>query len=162
MAGLSDGVAQGNWALAIAPLGLLAFTGWLWRSAGDPLAFAHAQTQFGNTIWTAPVIGFLRHPAVFNTWGFYPLHLLSTVIWITSAVWLAYKRQWALATFTGASLGVILIAFPLATNRYLLGAFPAFILLALWFRGQWYTIISASGMAVLTVLYAAHYGLAAT
>ncbi|MBI5620460.1 hypothetical protein HY949_01645 [Candidatus Gottesmanbacteria bacterium] len=126
-------------ALCMAPLGLVSYMGYLWRAAGDPLAFFHVQSAFGagrsgseviflpQLLWryarifmTVPQGEFLYHIAVLE---------LSSLVFGAVLVVTAWRKRLDPGIIL-YSAGVILL--PTLTGtlssmpRYLLAAFPLF------------------------------------
>lgn len=129
-----------DWTAAIiAPAGLVGFMGYLWSTAGDPLAFFHVQAAFGagrsgneliflpQVVWryvmifaTVPAGDFLHHIAVLEFSTFFFGVLLLIIAWRRSyapGILLYSACVLLLPTMTGT-----LSSMP----RYLLAAFPLF------------------------------------
>ena len=124
--------------LALMPLGLLAYMGYLWIHLGDPLAFLHAAEAFGQK-W-----GFYLHRVVTDILdgnayqAFFAAYLLASLAVIHL---LLLRRQYLLYV---TSLVLILPSLVSGADtapfecfpRYLLVVFPVFIAPALLLRGR--------------------------
>ena len=129
--------------LAVAPLGLLAYCGFLWWQLGDPIAFLSAQQEWGGpgyrvgffleSIFGNPRILLYGGP---DLHGIYmPVILLNVILWGIGIVSLYGAVRWlkgGIALFT-ATLVVSQGVFSwISLGRYLLPAIGVYIVLALW------------------------------
>ena len=157
---------------AIVLLGTGAYMLYLWRTFGDPLAFAHASAEWGRVPSSplAAVAGLFQRPA--DGWR---IGLLSGRIpldnWIDLAVALFFlalggvlllQRRWSeglfvtLGTFIPFCSGLLM-----SQRRYVWVLFPAFILLARWGGRPWVdraiTALSLLGLGLFTAMFANWY-----
>ena len=112
--------------LAIIPIGLFAFAGYLYARTGDPLAFVHAQTLWGRTTRFAmafPNSGL----ALSKPWNFVALNAAAALLTIVAGAWFVIRRQWSYAAYV-----LLSIAIPLSSGtvqslaRYAVVDFPLF------------------------------------
>jgi hypothetical protein len=152
---LAEYVRQRGWrprrpeaaAILLIPLGLVGFSLFCWATLGDPLAFSHAQGQWGRQ-FTTPWTGLLQ---ALDTLSVYPLlrqvathnfiDVVSTMVTLGLLVacvvgpWLR-RDLWPLVVYSAASFLVVLTgpvggSFPLqGAPRYTLEFIPIFFLLA--------------------------------
>ena len=97
---------------ALAPLGLLAFMGFLWARTGDPLAFAHIQTGWSHSL-SNPLSVLIETVRRANPHGGHP-GLYYDVFWalagLAVALWLLARRLPAEAWLGGATVLMALCA----------------------------------------------------
>ena len=135
-------------AVLLAPLGTLAYMGYLARQFGDALAFFHASDAWGRTpatllvtladMFTRPPQGWLRSlgdgALPLDNW----MDLAFVIFFLVLGVVLLAQRRWSDGAFV--TLGV-LIPFSsgllMSQRRYVWVLFPAFILLARWGKNSW-------------------------
>ena len=157
---------------AAAPLGTLAYMGYLQQTFGDALAFMKGSAAWGRTPGSplgmigelvAPPAG--GWPAALANGG---IHLdnwtdfLFVAAFLAMGVVLLVRREWAEGTFV--LLGALI---PLSSGlwmsqrRYMWVLFPAFILLARWGDRPWVdrlvTAVSLALLGYFTVLFANGY-----
>lgn len=115
-------------ALACAPIGLLAFMAELHAASGNAFAFSDIQQAWGRhpTLPLAPFIEVLQQPRIaIEDWNFRYLNLAAAIGGIAACVALWRRREPSLAAFL-----VLGLLAPLATGtlmslaRYLFGLFP--------------------------------------
>jgi len=164
------------WSALLAAASPLLATGaymlYLWRSFGDPLAFAHASAVWGrearSPLDTAGEL--LQRPA--EGWGpalaagRLPLDnwvdLLAVLLFLTLGCVLLRQRRWGEGAFV--TLGALI---PLSSGllmsqrRYMWVLFPAFVQLARWGERRWVdrliTAASLLGLGLFTALFANWY-----
>jgi hypothetical protein len=101
-------------ALALVPLGLLAFMAHLRALTGDALAFSHIQRAWGRVpgFFLAPLLDYVLHPGVVaEGWNFKALNFLAGVVGLWSAAHWARRRQPVLALFAA-----LMVFLPLSTH----------------------------------------------
>jgi hypothetical protein len=158
-----------------APIGTLIFMLYLYLAFGDPLAFVRGSAAWARQPQSplATIVQLLERPE--NGWlsslkdGRFPLNdwidLLFVLLFLGFGVVLLKRRRWSEAVFV--LLGTLI---PLSSGllmsqrRYMWILFPAFILLAIWGDKPWVdktiTVISLTGLALFTVLFANWYWVA--
>lgn len=135
-------------AVLLIPLGLVAFSVYCWLTLGDPLAFSHAQAQWGRR-FEAPWIGIMEaldtvdaNPVLLQV----ALHNLLDVVAALGTIalllacavgpWRLRRDQFPLVAYAAASYLVVLVGpvgglFPVqGAARYALELIPIFFLLA--------------------------------
>ena len=118
--------------IALVPAGTGVFMLYLQRVLGDPLAFVHAQQNWGRSarfFWT-PLTDFLAHPATIGApWNLIALNVAVAILLVFAAI--ALRKQPPLALYTLASVLVPLSSGSLQSlARYALVVFPLFLWLA--------------------------------
>jgi Gpi18-like mannosyltransferase len=94
-------------ALALVPLGLVAFMAHLHAITGDALAFSHVQRAWGRVpgFFLAPLFDYVLHPGVVaESWNFKALNFLAGVVGLWSAVHWARRRQPVLSLYAALML----------------------------------------------------------
>jgi hypothetical protein len=164
------------WSALLAAVSPLFATGaymlYLWRSFGDPLAFAHASSAWGRVARSplATVGELMGRPA--EGWGAavaagrLPLDhwvdLASVLLFLTLGCVLLRQRRWSEGALV--TLGA-LIPFSsgllMSQRRYMWVLFPVFILLARWGERLWLdrlvTVSFLLGLGLFTALFANWY-----
>lgn len=156
---------RGWYSILLVPCGLASFCIFLWRTTGNPFAFADIQSawQRGAGLSFAQYATFFRElPIVSAEWNFRALNMLMLLFLIVAIVLLLRQRQAALAAFVVASFVVVLLSGSLqSTGRYVLSTFPVFLALASvrWSERTHALLQSvfAVVLGALTVLCALHY-----
>lgn len=124
--------------LLFAPLGLLAFMGYLYAITGNALAFVDAQAAW-RVRWgffLQPLAGFMISPFELSAgWNFRALNFAAAMLALVCGfVWLK-RGEWVWAFYI-----IISVITPLSTvtleghARYVVVLFPVFLLLAVWGR----------------------------
>lgn len=134
------------WGLLI-PAGLLLFMGWLWLTLGDPLAFAHVEVHWTHTLtapwttlWRAMVALVHNHDPIGVRKG---LVDLGAVVLIGVLIVRGIGRQPAGDLLYSAAVWLLAVAYPTTVwwlqsdARYMMLAFPCFLLLAHEGRRPW-------------------------
>ncbi len=137
------------WVLAI-PSGLLLFMGWLWLSVGDPLAFIHAEGHWNHTAmppWTTFWLALqaLTAPGIDGVFRYRALTDLAAVVLIAVLITIGVglrRLRLGDALFCAAVWLLVIwyptLGWPLQSDaRYMLAAFPCFVLLAREGRRPW-------------------------
>ena len=134
--------------LALVPCGLLAFMAHLYRVTGDPIAFVHAEAEWGRTFSLramAAQLGTFSEP-----WNLVALNVAAAILLLGAGAHLLRQREWAFGVYT---LGAALL--PLSSGsfqsmaRYAAVAFPLFLWLAV--RGRqpvWDRVILATSIVL--------------
>lgn len=149
------------------PTGLLLFMGYLWRTVGDPLSFAHVERLWHRTPTLPPVTlvwGVLALPQqpdrILLIRGavdlLMVLVILGTLIWgirrMRPGDWLYSAGVWVMA------LSLPVAAWPLVSDaRYMLGAFPCLLLWARVERHPWLRALALGTFATLLLVLAQYY-----
>lgn len=122
---------------ALFPLGLVVFSAYLYRLTGDPLAWQHIQTTWGRTTvppWE-PLVAYIRAPYGLGYYGndLGPLSFSLAILGL-AGVPLAWRRLGpAYGSYTALAILIPLSSNSLlAIGRYLLEAFPLFMLLGFY------------------------------
>jgi hypothetical protein len=153
------------------PLAIGLYAAYLWAAFGNPLVFVEAQSHWGHQlvpIWELP---FLLVGSVLNQpmWSFTQSRLLIDVVPIvvfTALTLLGARRLPAIYTLYMVGALIMSLASPLvgyfnpfaSVGRYLLVAFPAFLLLARWTkRYTWLHVLVIGGGFMLQALLAAFF-----
>ena len=140
-----------GWSLLLAPLAIIAYMGVLSATLGDPLAFSHAETQWGRA-GQFPLVTLVQAGGGLLTLPFGSAHqfnrafdLAVALLWLglLGAACLPKVRQRWRIPWSLVGLGLALTLLPLSDpltgyapdilsslSRYLLVAFPVFIILA--------------------------------
>jgi hypothetical protein len=157
---------------SVVPLGTLAYMAYLWRTFGDPLAFAHASVAWGRTARSPLDLmgGLIQQPA--EGWGaallagHVPLDnwmdLLTVLMFLALGIVLLIQRQWPEATLVVlGSLVALSSGLLMSQRRYMWVLFPAYILLARWGERPWIdkaiTVLFLLGLGLFTALFANWY-----
>ena len=148
--------------LAMAPLAFAAFAWHLHAVTGDALAFVHIQSTFARPAQpTAAAIewAFRRWDWIIEGWNFRWLNAAAMLAGLVAAIWLARRRQFALAAFLALGLAAPLnTATVMSGARYAIGLFPFAIALGAWTSHRRVEIafwsISSALLALMTALYA--------
>lgn len=164
------------WSALLAAVSPLLATGaymlYLWRSFGDPLAFAHASSVWGR-VARSPLdtVGELLQRPV-EGWGpalaagRLPLDnwvdLLSVLLFLALGGVLLRQRRWGEGAFlTLGALIPLSSGLLMSQRRYVWVLFPAFILLARWGERPWLdrliTVSFLLGLGLFTALFANWY-----
>jgi hypothetical protein len=149
-------------ALAIAPIAFAAFAFHLHAVTGDALAFLHIQGAFArpaHPTLEAVEWALRRWDWIIEGWNFRWLNATAMLAGIAAAIWLAWKRQWALAVFLALGLAAPLnTATVMSGARYAIGLFPFAIALGAWTHRRHVEIalwtIGAALLALMSALYA--------
>lgn len=129
--------------LAIIPLGIFAYMYYLWKVTGDPLAFIHTLSGFGEQRSSTPII----LPQVFYryffkilpniNWSYFSLvfttllEVVSAIIFLGLSVLSFFKQRLSYAVYFALGYLVPTLSGSFSSfPRYVLVLFPAFILLA--------------------------------
>jgi hypothetical protein len=159
--------ATGALVAAAVPLGVGIYSLHLWLTVGDPLAFLHAQTYWAHSFlppWDLPALAWNSIGAQLE-WSFNQSRVIIDVVpaLLFLALTVAAARRLP-ASFTLYMLAVLFVslASPLVTawnpftsvGRYLMAAFPAFILLGDWSsRRPWVHALVVGGGFMLQALF---------
>jgi len=164
-------VAKGAVVVMAVPLSLILFTLYLWSTYNNPLAFFEAQASWKHEftpLWDIPalILGALQNQPA---WSFTQARILVDVIPILvfAALTVVSARRLPVS-FTLYMGGVLLLALasplvsyfdPFASmGRYLLAAFPAYILMGSWMQRQvWVHILVMSGGFMLQAIFATFF-----
>jgi Mannosyltransferase (PIG-V) len=151
------------WVLLI-PLGAALYMGWLWRVQGDPLAFMHVEAYwqhvflpFWTTLWRALGV-------VLRTRNLLDMAKclvdLGAVLLVAALLVRGIRRQPPGDLLYGAAIWLVAVSYPSlawwlqSDGRYMLAAFPCFMLLAWEGRRPWLhaaiVVIFSCGLLVLT------------
>ncbi|MGE0133484.1 MAG: mannosyltransferase family protein [Blastocatellales bacterium] len=124
--------------LLFAPVGLLAFMGYLYAITGNAFAFADAQAVW-KVRWgffLQPLFTFIISPFELSAgWNFRMLNFAAAATALVCGVAWIRRRQWAWAFYVFIS-----VITPLSTvtleghTRYMTVVFPLFVMLAIWGR----------------------------
>ena len=121
--------------LGLIPAGTAFFMWELNGVAGDPLAFVHAQSNWGRApaFFLSPFASILNTPATVSTpWNFVVLNVFVALLLVVAGVIWLLRREWPLGAYT-----IVSVLLPLSTGsiqsvaRYTLVVFPAFLLLSM-------------------------------
>lgn len=158
------------WPVALIPLGLFAYMGYLWVLNGDPLYFSHIQSHWNRHLaapWTAVINSFhkIERATSPQTIANQVLELVFTALMVSvlAAGWRKLRPSYI--AYMGLSILV-----PLSTSslmsmpRFALVLFPMFVLLALWGRrpsvNNAILAFSLPLLGLFTVLFADWYWVA--
>jgi len=129
-------------AVSLVPLGLALFCAYCWRLSGDPLAWLHAQAQWGYTLGNAPTVELMRMVDGLVRYGpygyffsdplaaYYFLHGMTAMVLVALVPSVFARVGPALGAYVAVSL-----LLPLSGNalegigRYAATLFPVFMLL---------------------------------
>ena len=157
---------------AAVPLGTLAYSAYLWRAFGDPLAFVHGAAAWARQpqsplqllagLFQTPAGGWasalLSGRLPLNDW----IDFAFVTLFLILGLLLLRHRRWSEGTFV--TLGVLLSLSSglwMSQRRYVWVLFPAFIILARWGDRPWadrlITTISLLTLALFTALFANGY-----
>jgi len=148
--------------LACAPLAFAAFALHLYRVTGDALAFVHIQGAFArpaHPTFEAVEWALRRWDWIIQGWNFRWLNAAAMLAGLAAAIWLAWRRQFALAVFLALGLAAPLnTATVMSGARYAIGLFPFAIALGAW-SGRRHVeialwVIGAGLLAVMSGLFA--------
>ena len=140
--------------LALGPLALAAFSGYLWQFSGDPLAFLH-----GQVAWNEPRLSPVQGGSIATRTQ--PLFLILAAVLLAYTFLLVYLRTdrtpLAEATLAIVTLATILLSGRiLSAPRYLAIAWPFAQIQAVrqraWFRASW-PIVLAGSFALFAFLH---------
>ena len=152
-----------GWILLI-PAGLLLFMGWLWRTLGDPLAFVHVETYWTHTLtapWTTlyravTALSQMTDPIAFRK----GLVDLGAVVLVAVLIVRGLRKLKPGDLLYSAAVWLIAVAYPTTVwwlqsdSRYMLAAFPCFVLLAWEGRRRWLhillVVVFVAGLILLT------------
>ena len=156
--------------LCIAPLGAIAFCGYLYHLLGEPLAFAHNQRAWGRGKQS---FGSLCYELVsqplnmMEPWSFTALHLLSLVAGAFTIYLFVRLRRIELALFVFVPLATALSTGELlSVTRFTMALFPVPLALAVFAstpeKERTVLALFASTLGIMTALYAYHVTAAMT
>ena len=117
------------------PSGLAAFICYLYLITGNPLAFKDVLVTWGRLpgffLW--PLLDYLKYPLeVAVPWNFKLLNFTFAIMAVACGCALVKRREWALALYTLASVLVPMsTAILTSIGRYVLVAFPVYLVLAI-------------------------------
>ena len=148
-------------ALAGPAAGLAAWASYLWSATGDPLKFLHAQVAFARSTHfdirslAANLSSVLLHPSL-NTL----FELVSFLGCITGAWVLAVgeRRPGAALFLAGVGLMPLFTVRLLSMNRYVLVAFPLFLLLGSRVKSRRLLTLLLAGEGALGLVLAVRFG----
>lgn len=133
-------------ALALTPLGTLAYFGYCWVRLGDPLAYAKASAGWGGgSMHISGIVSALTLLVQPGTWftsdHLTILHLMFVLAWVGSLVacywiWRLLGIPYALYTFAGAVVPLLDFTRLESLGRYMSVLFPVFIVLAYALRNK--------------------------
>jgi Gpi18-like mannosyltransferase len=156
--------------LAVIPVGLSIYMGWLWILRGDPLYFSHVQVFWGRKLaWPWMSVGHaywsITHAKSMATVANQSLEAGFTFLMILITVAGAWRLR---LSYTAYSLASIIV--PMSTSslmsmpRFALVLFPMFAVLALWGGKAWannaIVAFSLPLLGLFTVLFADWYWVA--
>jgi Gpi18-like mannosyltransferase len=155
-------------ALALVPLGLLAFMIHLHVITGNALAFKGALAAWGRApgFFLSPLLGYLRQPwNVVEPWNPHFLNFWAATLTIICGLVLLKRRAYALACYSLLSAFVALSSGLLQSQaRYAMVVFPTFMVLATWGRSTrvdtLIRTVSLVLLSLMTALFAAHFSIA--
>ena len=152
---------------AVPVLGFAGFCAYLYAAYGDALGFLHAQSAYGHSMQLGmALLHYVRRPQYFTPWHFYPLHFASMIIAGIAISALIWRRNIPLAVYLMGCVAVPLSVDLASMTRYVMGSFPLFIGIAYLTENQrtdWCVrAISISLLAVMSLAYGFHFGLAMT
>lgn len=149
-------------ALAIAPLAFALFLLHLRSVTGDAFAFVHIQGAFARP--AAPTReavewALRRWDWIIEGWNFRWLNAVAMLAGFVAAIWLAWRRQFALAAFLALGLAAPLgTATVMSGARYTIGLFPFAIVLGAWTQHRYVELaawtIGAALLALMSMFYA--------
>lgn len=157
-------------ALAIMPLGLVAFMVWLAHVSGNPFAFSGIQAAWGRDL-ALPVraigIVVLRPWEIAVDWNVRWLNLGALCLGLLAAWHFLRRREIHFAAFLGLGLAAPLLTDTLTSfARYAMGLFPVAIALADWTasprRERVWFVLSVALLVLLSVAFGAGYSFAGT
>lgn len=121
--------------LALIPAGTATFMLVLQQTLGDPLAFIHAQRNWGrgaSGFWT-PIVAFFGSPATWSTpWNPIVLNVAAALLLFAAAAVLLAQKRWSLGAYT-----LVSVLLPLSSGstqslaRYAAVVFPLFIAMSI-------------------------------
>jgi hypothetical protein len=163
---------RGAW-LALVPAGLGLFCLYVGRLTGDPLAWLHAQGQWGYTVGNRPWVELMRLLDGLSSRGlygyffsdplapYYFLHGAVALVFVALTPSVFARVSPALGAWVAVSLYVPLTGNALeGIGRYAATLFPVFMLLGSTASRRWHEAIlvgSALALSVLSVLFAKFY-----
>ena len=157
-----DRLPRSAWlALALAPIAFAVFAIHLRAVTGDALAFVHIQSAFARPAHpTAEAVegAVARWDWIIQGWNFRWLNAAAMLTGGIAALWLAWRREFALALFLALGLAAPLgTATVMSGARYAIGLFPFAIALGAWTRNRYVEIalwtLSAALLALMTACY---------
>jgi hypothetical protein len=148
--------------LAIVPLGLLGFMGYLYSITGNALAFAAIEPAWGRRpqLFVLTLFEYLRQPLeVSYKWNFKLFNFLVAILAFACAIILLKRRQWAFGFYVLACVILPLSSGTLQSmGRYMMVVFPIFFVLAEAGRrplvDRTILVVSGSLLAIMTLLCA--------
>ncbi len=127
---------RGLCALAIAPLGTIAFCSYLYFVSGNPLAFIDNQVAWGRQetivqgiegLWKSAFSSFIM------PWNFVALNTLYFIIGCAASIYLACRKQWSHALVLLLPLSIAILSGTVSSmGRYLVPLFPFYLVLSAW------------------------------
>ena len=154
-------------AVGLVPLGLGLFCAYCWRLSGDPLAWLHAQAQWGFTVGNAPwneLMRMLDGLVVHGLYGYFfsdplaPYYFLqgATALVLLALLPLVFARLGpALGAYVAVSLYLPLSGNALeGVGRYAATLFPVFMMLGSLTTRRLHELILVTGALLLSVLQA--------
>lgn len=163
---LVEGITKKNWWILLSPLGLLAYSFYLYIQMGDPFAFVTSQRAFGHSSLVVPgssIIYAALHLTMESIAGNFRnlLDLIFTLFGIF-AIWQVFRKL----SLDYAIFSIISLILPLfsptiaAMPRYLLTIFPIFIVMS-FSKNQYiilsYQMISLMLLSVYAILFVNGY-----
>jgi len=161
------GAAKGVLVAGAVPLGIGLFALYLWSVFGDPLAFVKAQSYWAHSFmppWDLPLLAWNAIGAQLE-WSFNQSRVIIDVVppVVFAGLTIAAARRLPVSfTLYMAAVLLVSLASPLVTawnpftsaGRYLMAAFPAFILLGDWSsRYPWVNALVVGGGFMLQSLF---------
>jgi hypothetical protein len=154
--------------LLLIPLGLASFMLYLKLITGNALAFVEVQAAWGHTagLFLRPLFDYLINPLEVSVrWDFRLLNFAAAVLALCCGGILLKRRQWALGLYALLCIIAPLSAMHLqSTARYVLAAFPIFIILATAGErsrtDQIIRTLFVALLALMTTLFAVHFSTA--
>ena len=153
------------WPILLVPAALGIYMGYQWVTFGTPFQFLTAQQAWGRQV-SFTLFESLGRDLVrgFNLFDFNETRIaplydgLAVVFGVVMAGMLAWKRYWSFALFT---LAATLISLTSGTTvgaiRYVIVAFPAFLLLGNWGRRQMIYSFILAFFAIFFSILSIHY-----
>lgn len=152
--------------LLAAPIALGGFMLYMWRHTGNAFATTDILAAWDREfapVWE-PVFGFLRSPVMvgYYGWDLAPVNIAVAVLALSVAPFVFRRFGPIVGVYTLAMvLGSVSYSTLQAADRYVLTAFPIFMLLAAWGRQEWVDrLVSAvflTGLGLWATFFAAGY-----
>jgi hypothetical protein len=157
-------------AVLLAPLGIVTYFCYLWRSFGDFFYYFRAQTegwQSGFRPWG--IFSAFRHmiaPEKFTEFARYAYMLSFVLLFVILLVFVFRRYGYPLGFYGLVYLAIFLLSSPSdapleSVNRHVVLIFPAFMILAGWARNRdferLYLVAGTLGLAIFTMLFVLNF-----